>query len=62
MAKRVNQVSYKGILDMDQVTVTEITKESEDTYDLKAVLQTFDGKQVSITIKEEEPLPTVDME
>jgi hypothetical protein len=61
-AKKVHAVSLKGILDMDLVEVTEITKDAEYVYDLKAILQEFNGKQVSIAIKEDSELPTKDME
>ena len=56
-SKKVNQVSLKGELNMDLVEITEVTKEAEFVYDFKAILHEFDGKQVSITIKEENELP-----
>lgn len=56
-SKKTNQVSLKGELNMDLVEVTEVTKEGEFVYDFKQILQEFDGKQVSITIKEENELP-----
>jgi len=57
MAKKVNQVNLKGKLNMDLVEITEITKEGEFVYDFKQILQDFDGKQVTITVKEENELP-----
>lgn len=56
-SKRVNQVALKGELDMDLVEITEVTKEGEFVYDLKEILQSFDGKNVTILIKEEKELP-----
>lgn len=66
MAKRVNTASLKGILDIDfnagQATVTEIVKDVEHEYDFFKLLEEFNGKTVSITLKEENELPTVDEE
>ena len=62
MAKKVHSVSLKGILDMNNVEVHEITKDGEFVYDLKKILHDFHDKQVNIVIKEENKLPTKDME
>ena len=70
MAKKVHSVSLKGILDMNNVEVHEITKDGEFVYDLKKILHDFHdkqvniviNKQVNIVIKEENKLPTKDME
>jgi hypothetical protein len=62
MAKKVNSVALKGILDCDVMEVTEQTKEAEFTYDFLEVLREFDGKQVSIQIREEQELPVKDEE
>jgi hypothetical protein len=62
MAKKVHSVSVKGFLDVGQMEITEITKEAENTYDFLKIIQDFDQKNVSITIKEEQELPTKDME
>lgn len=56
-SKKVNQVNLKGIFDMDVMEVTEQTKEAEFVYDFKEILSDFNGKNVSITIKEENELP-----
>ena len=56
MAKLTNQVSFKGdfsFLDME-ITETDKKKEVIDTYDLNEYLKRFDGRTVSITIKEEQ--------
>jgi hypothetical protein len=42
--------------------ITEQTKEAEFTYDFLEILRDFDGKQVSISIKEEVELPVKDEE
>jgi hypothetical protein len=61
-SKKVNQVSLKGEFNLDVMEVTEQTKEAEFTYDFLAILREYDGKQVSITIKEENELPVKDEE
>lgn len=67
MAKRVNSASFKGLLEIDWQTgkleITEVTKESEDTYNIGDVLNEFNGKTVTFTIKEEEAIePTGGLE
>jgi hypothetical protein len=61
-SKKVHAVNLKGQLDLDTMEITEQTKEAEYTYDFLAILREFDGKQVSISIKEEEELPVKDEE
>lgn len=61
-SKKVNQVSLKGAFELDTMEITEQTKEAEYTYDFLAILREFDGKQISITIKEENELPVKDQE
>ena len=53
-AKLTNQVSFKGDFSFLDMEITEATKESIDTYDLNEYLKRFDGRSVSITIKEEQ--------
>jgi hypothetical protein len=62
MAKKIHSVALKGILDIDVMEIVEQTKEAEFTYDFLEVLRDFDGKQVSISIKEEQELPVKDEE
>ena len=61
-SKKVSQVNLKGFLDMDLMEITEQTKEDEYTYDLRERLYEFNGKNVSITIKEENELPVKEAE
>ncbi|MEM5028900.1 YonK family protein [Priestia sp. WB3] len=57
-SKQTVTVDLKGIFDMDVMEVVERTKESEkNPYDLKEILSKFNGKQVSISIKEVNELP-----
>lgn len=57
MAKRVNSVSLKGILHEDFV-VEELGKgdEPNEYFALLQILEEFHGKNVSISIKEEQPV------
>ena len=56
MAKRNNTVQFKGNLEVDNMEITEESKEGVFVYDLLAELRRFDGKCVSIAIKEEFPV------
>lgn len=65
-SKRTNAVSLKGELDLDFSTgvgtLTEITKEGEDVFDFFKILSEFSGKNVTVSIKEENDLPTIDLD
>lgn len=56
-SKKIHQVSLKGELTLDKMEITEVTKEAEYTYDFLEILREFDGKQVSVSVKEEKELP-----
>ncbi|MGG1202207.1 YonK family protein [Bacillus inaquosorum] len=60
-SKKVHQINVKGFFDMDVMEITEQTK-AEYTYDFKEILSEFNGKNVSITVKEENELPVKDVE
>lgn len=53
MAKYTATFSGKGFLNMDEMTITEVKKDEENVFDLLSQLQSFDGKEISITIKED---------
>lgn len=53
MAKYVHSFSVKGELDAEELEIKEETKETIETYSLQDILAQFDGKVVSIAIKEE---------
>lgn len=63
MAKRKNSANLKGTLEVDfnagTGTVTEIVKDVESEYDFFKLLEEFNGKLVTISITEENELPTV---
>lgn len=61
-SKRVNAVNIKGSFELDTMEITEQTKEAEFTYDFLQILKDFDGKTVSVSIKEEKDLPVKDEE
>ena len=66
MAKRVNSAKLKGVLDLDFSsgvgTITEIVKDSENEYNLFALLEEFNGKTIALSIVEENELPTTEEE
>lgn len=55
--KSVNQTTGKGILEIDFesgiATITEITKDDEVPYNFFEILEKYNGKQVSFSIREE---------
>lgn len=60
MAKYTAKFSAKGILDLDDMTVTEIKKDEELVFDFLQQLQQFDGKHVTISITEDIELEPVE--
>lgn len=62
MAKRVHAVQLKGFYDTTTGRVTEIGKEETSVYDLGEILTEFHGKKVTISIKEDTDIPSLDIE
>ena len=64
MAKRVNSAQLKGKLDIDwslgELIITESTKEGDFEYSLTKLLEEFNGKNVSFSIKEEDVIAPID--
>ena len=64
MAKRVNSAQLKGILDISfdegTGTVTEIVKDVENVYNLFELLEEFNSKHITISIKEENDIAPVE--
>lgn len=64
MAKRVNSASFKGKLDIDwslgELILTESTKEGDFEYSLTELLDEFNGKTISFSIKEEDTIAPID--
>ena len=63
--KDVNQVSGKGILDIEwqdgKAVFTVITKDSEIPYDFFEILERFNKKTVSFSIKEENEIQPLEV-
>ena len=64
MAKRTNSAQLKGQLDIDwslgELIITEETKEGIKEYSLGKLLEEFNGKAVTISIKEEDSITPID--
>lgn len=64
MAKRVNSAQLKGTLDIDwslgELVITESTKEGDFEYSLTKLLEEFNGKTVTFSIKEEDQITPID--
>lgn len=64
MAKRINSAQLKGKLDIDwslgELIITESTKEGDFEYSLSKLLEEFNGKNVSLSIKEEDVIVPID--
>lgn len=56
MAKKTTATNVKGILDIQEDTITEITKDAENVYSLSEILGEYDTKQIVLSIKEEQEL------
>lgn len=59
MAKRVLSTQLKGQFDMDNMEITEVTKDSEKTYNFLEILREYAGKTISVSIKEENEIEPV---
>lgn len=55
MAKRTDGVTLKGKL--EDLMVTEETKDSIDVYSLLDIIKMYDGEEISFSIKVEKPVP-----
>jgi hypothetical protein len=56
MAKRNNSIQFKGLLNTEVMEVTEESKDGIAIYDLLEELKFYDGKNVTISIKEDLPV------
>ncbi|MEK4006354.1 YonK family protein [Paenibacillus sp. FSL H3-0333] len=56
MAKRNNSIQFKGLLNTEVMEVTEEDKSGIFIYDLLEELKSYDGKNVTISIKEDLPV------
>lgn len=53
MAKRVNSISFKGVLDSQKRLVVETVKDVTIAYSLQSIMDEFHGKSISLVIKEQ---------
>lgn len=62
MAKKTHGYSFKGDYYHDKQVVAELDKKTEEWsyYSLIDILKEFDQKTISITIKEEDEVPSVE--
>jgi len=64
MAKKVHSIGVKGILDVNFdegiARITEVTKDSEQVYDFFEIINEFNGKSISFSIKEEQDLTPIE--
>lgn len=64
MAKRSNSVQLKGKLDIDwtsgELIVTESIKDGDFKYSLNKLLEEFNGKNITLSIKEEGSIALID--
>ncbi|MFJ7915846.1 MULTISPECIES: YonK family protein [unclassified Lysinibacillus] len=63
MAKRTNSIKLKGKLDIDwtlgELIVTESVKDGDFKYSLNKLLEEFNGKNITLSIKEEDSIATI---
>lgn len=59
MAKITKSTSFsKAVIDMEAMTITEITKDEEKTYSLTKLLEEWNGVEgISLTIKQDDEIP-----
>ncbi|WP_215085410.1 YonK family protein [Exiguobacterium sp. s78] len=62
MAEIKHSISLKGVIDVEEMTITEIVKDEEKTYNLLEVLQRFDGQNATLSIVEKAALDPIDEE
>ncbi|MBC5688200.1 YonK family protein [Mediterraneibacter sp. NSJ-55] len=59
MAKFTKSTTFKNaVIDLDEETITEFTKDDTRVYSLKKLLKDWDGVEgISITIKQDDEIP-----
>ena len=62
MAEVKHSISLKGVIDVEEMTITEIVKDEEKTYNLLEVLGRFDGQNATLSIVEKTSLDPIDEE
>lgn len=59
MAKRVLSTQLKGSFNLDSMEITEVTKDSEKTYNFLEILHEYAGKNITVSIKEENEIEPI---
>lgn len=62
MAKISKSVSFKNaVINVDEDTIIELTKDDEKLYRLSDILRSWDGvENISFSIKQDNEMPTLD--
>ncbi len=62
MAKVSKSMSFKNaVIDLENNTITEFTKDDTKIYGLRDILETWDGIEgISIAIKQEDEMPSAE--
>lgn len=62
MAKISKSVSFKNaVINVDEDTIIELTKDDEKIYRLSDILRSWDGvENISFSIKQDNEMPTLD--
>lgn len=62
MAKVSKSMSFKNaVIDLENNTITEFTKDDTKVYGLRDVLKTWDGIEgISVSIKQEDEMPSAE--
>lgn len=58
-SKRNHSVVLSGLLDVDDGTITEYVNDADIVYNLEEIIRAFNGKEVSITVRETNELESV---
>ena len=58
-SKRNHSVMLTGFLDVDDGTITENVSDVDIIYNLNEIIRAFNGKEVSITVRETNELESV---
>lgn len=58
-SKRNHSVTLTGMLDIDDGTITEYVNDADIIYNINEIIRAFNGKEVSITVRETNELESV---
>lgn len=58
-SKRNHSVVLTGLLDIEEGTITEVMEDADIVYNINEIINAFNGKEVSITVRETNELESV---